>query len=338
MIDLRSDTLTQPSEAMREAMFAAPLGDDVYGEDPTVNELESRTAALLEKEAGLFVTSGTQSNLCGILAHCQRGDEYLVGQGAHSYKYEAGGAAVLGSVQPQPIETAPDGTMALDDIRRYIKTKPNMNHFANSKLLCLENTKDGMVIPADHVKQAQGIAREHGLGLHLDGARLWNAAVDSGVAPAVIAEGFDTVSVCLSKGLGAPVGSVLVGSAALIDEARRWRKMLGGGMRQAGFLAAAGLYAIDNNIHRLADDHANAERLATGLAAIDGITITSRNTNMVFLSVDTDDPARLDAALQSQSVKTAGGKDMRLVCHLDVSADDVATVIAAFEAVLSTPS
>ncbi len=343
MIDLRSDTLTKPTDEMRAIMAAAEVGDDVYGEDPTVNDLEAHVAALLDMEAAMFVASGTQSNLCAILAHCQRGDEYLVGQSAHTYRYEAGGAAVLGGIQPQPIEMGADGTMALTDIERYIKPKPNMNHFANSKLLCIENTKDGAILPADYVRDAQALGRANDLSLHLDGARLWNAAVGSGVAPAEIAAGFDTVSVCLSKGLGAPVGSVLVGRADLIDEARRWRKMLGGGLRQAGILAAAGRHAVDHHLERLADDHANAARLAEGLNALDGLKVTGQNTSMVFVErLDTGQaPTGLgesdafSTALADHGVVVPGGTAMRLVCHLDVSTDDVETVIGAFGVALT---
>ena len=338
MIDLRSDTLTKPTDEMRAVMAAAEVGDDVYGEDPTVNKLEAHVAQLLGTESAMFAASGTQSNLCAILAHCQRGDEYLVGQSAHTYRYEAGGAAVLGGIQPQPIEMGADGTMALADIERYIKPKPNMNHFANSKLLCIENTKDGAILPADYVRDAQALGRSHDLSLHLDGARLWNAAVGSGVAPAELAAGFDSISVCLSKGLGAPVGSVLAGRADVVDEARRWRKMLGGGLRQAGVLAAAGIYAIDHHLERLADDHENAARLAEGLATLDGLEVTGQNTSMVFVRrLDAGDAAAglgesdaFSSALAERGVVTPGGTTMRLVCHLGVSAADIETVIDAF--------
>lgn len=343
MIDLRSDTLTKPTDEMRAVMASAEVGDDVYGEDPTVNGLEAHVAELLGMEAAMFVASGTQSNLCAILAHCQRGDEYLVGQTAHTYRYEAGGAAVLGGIQPQPIEMGADGTMALADIERYIKPKPNMNHFANSKLLCIENTKDGAILPAGYVRDAQALGRANDLSLHLDGARLWNAAVGSGVAPAEIAAGFDTVSVCLSKGLGAPVGSVLAGRADLVAEARRWRKMLGGGLRQAGILAAAGRFAIDHQLERLAEDHANAARLADGLRDLDGLSVTAQNTSMVFVERTdaSDEPTGLgegdafSSALADHGVIAPGGTTMRLICHLDVSADDVETVIGAFRAALA---
>jgi threonine aldolase len=335
MIDLRSDTLTQPSDGMRAAMAAAPVGDDVYGEDPTVNDLEAFTADLLGMEAGMFAVSGTQSNLCGIMAHCQRGDEYLVGQNAHTYRNEGGGAAVLGSIQPQPIEMASDGTMDLETVARYIKRQPSMHHLAHSRLLCLENTHDGRILPTDYVSQAQALARERGLRVHLDGARLWNVAVASGRAPAEISAGYDSVSVCLSKGLGAPVGSVLVGSGELIEGARRWRKMLGGGLRQAGVLAAAGRYAIDHHLDRLKDDHANAAQLAAGLSAIDGIEVDGPHTNMVFVRLEKSDPAGLAKRLERQGIKIRPGPVTRLICHLDVSSDDVENVVRAFASVCS---
>ena len=331
MIDLRSDTVTRPSPAMREAMAAAEVGDDVWGDDPTVAALERAAADLLGKEAGVYVPSGTQSNLCALMAHCQRGDEYIVGDNAHTYRYEAGGGAVLGSIQPQPVRTLPDGRLDLEHVAAVVK--PADSHFARSRLLCLENTHDGKVLPLEHLAEAAELARSRGLGLHLDGARLWNAAVALGVAPAAVAEVFDTVSVCLSKGLGAPVGSVLVGRADLVDAARRWRKMLGGGMRQAGVIAAGGLYALEHNIDRLADDHANAERLAEGLAKIDGVSVTGQNTNMVFARLDDDvDPEPVREALAANDMLVAiNGRTSRMVTHLDVSAPDidaVCTVVA----------
>ncbi len=325
MIDLRSDTVTRPSTAMRAAIAEAEVGDDVWGDDPTVTALEERAAALLGKEAALFVSSGTQSNLCALLAHCDRGDEYIVGDNAHTYRYEAGGGAVLGSIQPQPVRTLPDGTLDLDHVSSVVK--PDDIHFARSKLLCLENTHDGRVLPLEFHRQAAEVADRHGLALHLDGARLWNAAVALGVEPAEVAAGFDSVSVCLSKGLGAPVGSILVGSAAVIADARRWRKMLGGALRQAGVLAAAGLYALEHNIDRLADDHDNAARLAAGLDAIDGVKIDSQATNMVFASFDVD-PTPVVAAAAANDVKMAiHGRTSRMVTHLDLSADQVDTAI-----------
>ena len=310
---------------MRQAMATAEVGDDVWGDDPTVTKLETATAALLGKEAAVFVPSGTQSNLCGLMAHCQRGDEYIVGDNAHTYRYEAGGAAVLGSIQPQPVATLPDGRLDLDHVARVIK--PADHHFADSRLLCIENTHDGKVLPLEFQAEAAALAADHGLALHLDGARLWNAAVALGVTPAAVAEPFDTISVCLSKGLGAPAGSVLVGSEELIQRARKWRKMLGGGMRQSGILAAGGLYAIENNIDRLADDHNNAARLAEGLAAVPGITVNGNNTNMVFLDIE-DTSGALTDALEKEDILFPGtGGQTRLVTHIDISAQDVETTI-----------
>jgi threonine aldolase len=271
-VDLRSDTVTRPTAAMRAAMAAADVGDDVFGDDPSVNALQERIAALLGKEAALFVSSGTQGNLVAVMTHCGRGDEYIVGQSAHTYRYEAGGAAVLGSVQPQPLEHQADGSLALEDIAAAIK--PDDAHFARSRLLCLENTIGGKVLPLDYLARATALARERGLATHLDGARLFNAAVALGGDPyanaRAIAAHFDSVSVCFSKGLGAPVGSALVGSRAFIHEAHRWRKMLGGGMRQAGVLAAAALHALDHHVERMAVDHALARRLADGLQQVRG--------------------------------------------------------------------
>jgi threonine aldolase len=280
MIDLRSDTVTRPSQAMLAAMIGAEVGDDVWGDDPTVLRLQAVVAERAGKEASLFFPSGTQSNLAALMAHCERGDEYLVGQLAHTYKYEGGGAAVLGSIQPQPIENAPDGTLPLEKIVAAIK--PVDNHFARTRLLALENTINGRVLPEDYVQEAVALAHSRDLSAHLDGARVCNAAVASGRTIADLCAPFDTVSICFSKGLGAPVGSVLIGSRALIERAQRWRKVLGGGMRQSGILAAACLYALEHNVERLADDHANATRLAAGLAGIAPVKVLSQATNMVF--------------------------------------------------------
>jgi threonine aldolase len=322
VIDLRSDTVTQPTPAMRAAMSAAPVGDDVYGEDPTVRALEQRLAAELGFERGLFLPSGTQANLAALLAHCQRGDEYLVGMEAHTYKYEGGGAAVLGSIQPQPIANAADGTLPLEALEKAVK--PDDPHFARTRLLALENTWHGRVLPQEYVIRAAAWAHGRGLGVHLDGARFFNAVVASGSTPRELAAPFDSVSVCLSKGLGAPVGSVLVGSTALIAAATRWRKMLGGGMRQSGILAAAGLHALDHHVSRLAEDHARAERLAAGLRAIDSIKVQGRFTNMVFIDVPAEHLRSLDAHLKEAGVRASIGylPSVRLVTHLDV--DDAA--------------
>ncbi len=326
MIDLRSDTVTKPTAAMRAAMAAAEVGDDVFGDDPTVNALQERVAAELGKEAALFMPSGTQSNLTAVLCHCERGDEFIVGQHAHAYKYEAGGAAVLGSVQPQPLEQGADGTLALDAIAAAIK--PDDLHFARTRLLALENTWGGRVLPAAYVAEATALARRHGLATHLDGARLFNAAVASGVPAAEIARHFDTVSVCFSKGLGAPVGSALVGPRALIDRARRWRKMLGGGLRQAGVLAAAALHALDHHVQRLAEDHAHARRLAEGLQGLPGVTVALPQTNIVFVQLAPEKAAGAVDRLAAAGVLCTGLYQLRLVTHLDVSSSDIDHAIA----------
>jgi threonine aldolase len=328
MIDLRSDTVTQPTPAMRQAMLDAELGDDVYGEDPTVTRLEQRLAGDLGLEAGLFVPSGTMSNLLGLLAHCDRGDEYLVGQQAHTYKYEGGGAAVLGSIQPQPIEMAADGSLDLDLVRSYIKADDF--HFARTRLLALENTMHGKVLPLAYLAAARAFTREHGLALHLDGARLYNAAVKLGVPVREISQHFDSVSICLSKGLGAPVGSVLCGDATLIAKARRWRKVVGGGMRQAGMLAAAGLHALDHQVERLAEDHAHATQLGTALAEL-GYQVEPVQTNMVYLAMGNEAPA-LQAFLAERGIRISPAPRLRLVTHLDVSAAGIEAAVAAFAA------
>jgi threonine aldolase len=329
-IDLRSDTVTRPMPAMRAAMVAAEVGDDVYGEDPTVNALQRRLAEDLGFEAGLFVPSGTQSNLLALMSHCERGDEYLVGADAHTYKFEGGGAAVLGSIQPQPIPHDVDGTLPLDKLAAAIK--PVDPHFARTKLLALENTWHGRVLPSDYLRAAHDFARERGLALHLDGARLFNAAVAGGMPAREIARHFDSVSVCLSKGLGAPVGSVLVGSAGLIDKARRWRKVTGGGWRQAGILAAAGMYALDHHVARLADDHARAARLAEGLREVAGVELLGQYTNMVFVSVPAERLHDLDVHLQAAHIRISIGylPTLRLVTHLDIDDDGVQRTLEAF--------
>ena len=330
IIDLRSDTVTQPTAAMRAAMAAATVGDDVYGEDPTVRALEQRLAADLGFESGLFVPSGTQSNLVAMLSHCQRGDEYLVGMEAHTYKYEGGGAAVLGSIQPQPILNAADGSLPLEMLAKALK--PDDPHFARTRLLTLENTWHGRVLAQDYVVRATGWAHSKGLATHLDGARLFNAAVASGVTPRELAAGFDSVSICLSKGLGAPVGSVLLGSEALIASGKRWRKMLGGGMRQSGILAAAALHALDHHVERLAEDHARAQALAAGLRSIKNITVQACHTNMVFIDVPTAHLRVLDQHLQQNGVRASIGylPSVRLVTHLDIDDAAIARAIEVF--------
>lgn len=330
---------------MRAAMAAAEVGDDCSGEDPTVNELQDVVAGTLGKESALFVASGTQGNLCALLAHCGRGDEYIVGDRAHAYMYEGGGAAVLGSIQPQPVPTRPDGMIDLEAAATAVKADDP--HFARTRLLCLENTIDGHALELEQMAESADLAERRGLAHHLDGARLWNAAVQLGAAPAAVAAAFDSVSVCLSKGLGAPVGSLLAGSAALIEEAHKWRKMLGGGMRQAGVVAAAGLHAVKHNMARLAEDHGNAARLAEGLRSIDGVEVESQNTNMVFVHVSGRPASQQDGRCGEQSDDAAGtaiqrsleergvltwwhGPRARLVTHLDISSEDIDTAVGAF--------
>jgi len=329
-IDLRSDTVTQPTPAMRAAMAAAEVGDDVFGDDPTTNALQERIAALLGKEAALFLPTGTQSNLAGLMAHCQRGDEYIVGQGAHTYRYEGGGAAVLGSIQPQPVPNQPDGTLKLEDIEAAIK--PDDAHFARTRLLALENTWGGQVLPLSYIEAATGLARRKGLATHLDGARLFNAAVASGPDAAAqaraIASHFDSISVCFSKGLGTPVGSTLVGSRELIARAHRIRKMLGGGMRQVGVLAAAALHALDHHVDRLAEDHANARALAEGLQGLPGVTVHRPQTNILFIDLAPGKAPGVVDRLAAAGVLCTGLYRLRLVTHLDVAADDIPHAVA----------
>jgi len=326
VIDLRSDTVTQPTAGMREAMSRAPLGDDVYGEDPTVNRLESYLAERLGFAAGLFVPSGTMSNLLGLMAHCGRGEEYIVGQQAHTYKYEGGGAAVLGSIQPQPLDIQEDGSLNLKQVLAAIK--PDDFHFARTRLLALENTMQGKVLPLAYLAAARTLCDEQGLALHLDGARLFNASVKLGVDAKDITQYFDSVSVCLSKGLGAPIGSVLLGTAELIGKARRLRKMVGGGMRQAGGLAAACLYALEHQVERLADDHANASALAEGLRGL-GYSVENVQTNMVYVQVDERAEA-LKSFCAERGIKLSAAPRLRMVTHLDVSPAQIEQVIAAF--------
>ena len=333
MIDLRSDTVTKPTPAMWDAMRAAPLGDDVFGDDPTVNALQARIAADLGFEAALFMPTGTQSNLCALMSHCQRGDEYIVGQMAHTYRWEGGGAAVLGSIQPQPIPNQPDGTLALADIEAAIK--PDDAHFARTRLLALENTWGGQVLPLPYIEAATALARRRGLATHLDGARLFNAAVASGVPAREIARRFDSVSVCFSKGLGTPAGSALCGSRDLIQQAHRWRKMAGGAMRQSGVLAAAASHALDHHVARLADDHAHARLLAEGLAGLPGVSVVAPQTNIVFIDLAPDKPADVVARLAERGVLATGLYKLRLVTHLDVDADDIGRALDVLRVVLA---
>lgn len=331
-IDLRSDTVTVPGPGMRAAMAAAEVGDDVYGGDPTVNRLQATLAERLGFQDALFVPSGTMSNLLALMAHCERGDEYIVGQQAHSYKYEGGGAAVLGSIQPQPLEFEPDGTLDLAKVEAAIK--PGDSHFARTRLLALENTVHGQVLPQGYLAEARRFTRQRGLGLHLDGARLFNAAVKQGIEAREITRHFDSVSVCLSKGLGAPVGSVLCGEAPFIARARRWRKVVGGGMRQAGVLAAAGLYALEHQVADLARDHRLAEELAEGLRGLK-FAVEPVQTNMLYVAVGEHAKA-LGEFLAERGIVVSAAPRLRLVTHRDLPDDTVSRVVAAlasFEAV-----
>jgi len=331
-IDLRSDTVTRPTAAMWDAMRAAELGDDVFGDDPTVNALQERIAAELGFEAALFMPTGTQSNLCGLMSHCQRGDEYIVGQMAHTYRWEGGGAAVLGSIQPQPLNHQPDGSLALADIEAAIK--PDDAHYARTRLLALENTWGGQVLPLDYIAAATALAHGRGLSTHLDGARLFNAAVASGVAAREIARHFDSVSVCFSKGLGTPAGSALCGSRELITRAHRWRKMAGGAMRQSGVLAAAALYALDHHVARLAEDHANARALAEGLQGLLGVSVAPPQTNIVFIDLAPDKAPGAVDRLRERGLLATGLYKLRLVTHLDVSRADIGRAIEILRAAL----
>lgn len=330
-IDLRSDTVTMPTETMRKAMATAEVGDDVYGEDPTIIRLQSLAAEMAGMEAALYVPTGTQSNLLALFAHCERGEEYIVGQHAHTYRYEGGGASILGSIQAQPVDFESDGTLDLEKVESYIK--PDDPHFVKTKLLCLENTQAGKVLPLEYLAQARQFVDKHGLGLHLDGARVFNAVVKQQTTLANIAQYFDSVSICLSKGLSAPVGSVLCGSRALIDKALRWRKVLGGGMRQAGIIAAAGIIALEDMVERLAEDHENAQRLAIGLKDIEGFSVdlTTVQTNTVFIDFDLKKKETIVSLLAEQGIKVGFlAEQMRLVLHKDVSKQDVEQVIQAF--------
>jgi len=327
-IDLRSDTVTRPSAGMYEAMMSAPTGDDVYGDDETVNRLESKVAELLGKEAALFVSSGTQSNLAAMLCHCGRGEEVITGDEYHVSEAEARGASVLGGLSICPLPTDEQGGLRPEQVS--VAIKPDNVHFPVSRLLCLENTVSGNVQSADNINALCEAGRDGGLNIHLDGARLMNAVVALGVSTEQLTKPFDSVSLCLSKGLGAPVGSVLSGSNDFIYLARRQRKLLGGGMRQAGILAAAGIYALDHNIERLAEDHANARMLADGLANIDGLNVASQ-TNMVFVELPYDCSQELESTCATKGILVSGNfPRMRLVTHLDVEQSAIERVIEAY--------
>jgi threonine aldolase len=346
MPDFRSDTVTQPTPAMREAMFKAPLGDDVFADDPSVNALQDHAAQLLGFEAALFAPSGTQTNLIALWGHCQRGDEAIVGQTWHTYRWEAGGMAVLGSIQPQPVETQADGTLRIADIAAAIK--PDDPHFARTRLIVLENTTGGQVLPTAYIEEVAQLAQQRGLALHLDGARMFNAAAANAVRNGTdvydeartLCRPFHSVSVCLSKGLGAPIGSLVLGSRDFIRQARRTRKILGGGMRQAGVLAAAGHYALEHHVRRLADDHTHLDQLARGLSdmAVHHPVLRNRlqvqpwQTNILFTDVDAEIAPAFMAWLAQHGVRVTsslyGGQSrLRWVTHLDVSQADVAAAL-----------
>jgi threonine aldolase len=326
IVDLRSDTVTRPSSGMRRAMMEAELGDDVFGDDPTVNRLQERAAEIFGFEAALLFPSGTQSNLAALMSHCQRGDEVILGMEAHSYRYEAGGLSVLGSIQPQAIPNRPDGTLELAEVEAAIK--PDDPHFARTRLLALENTITGRVLTRKYLEEAIALARRRNLSIHLDGARVFNAAAHLKIKVKDLCAGFDSVSSCLSKGLGAPAGTVLLGRTEFIQKAKRARKILGGAMRQAGVIAAAGLYALENNVERLRVDHENAERLARGLRELK--LEAQHNTNMVLARIPQDKPQELADYLRTREILVLPRAPMRLVTHLDVDAAGVDRAIGAF--------
>jgi threonine aldolase len=326
IVDLRSDTVTRPSPGMRKAMHDAELGDDVFGDDPTVNRLQARAAEMFGFEAALLFPTGTQSNLAALMTHCQRGDEVILGSEAHSYRYEGGGLGVLGSIHPQVVANRADGTLDLSEVESAVK--PDDPHFPRTRLLALENTITGRVLTRDYLAKAVDVAKRKNLAIHLDGARIFNAAVHLKTKVKDLCAGFDSVSSCLSKGLGAPAGTVLLGHKEFIQRARRARKILGGGMRQSGVIAAAGLHALENNVERLAEDHRNAETLAKGLREL-GVEV-QLNTNMVLAKISPEQAARLGEHLKKQDILVLARSPMRLVTHLDVDAAGIERALAAF--------
>lgn len=330
-LDLRSDTITKPSPDMLASMMKAEVGDDVYGEDSSTNTLEEMGAEVSGKEAALFCPSGTQSNLLALLTHCARGDEYIVGQQAHNYKYEGGGGAVFGSIQPQPLNLQADGTFDLDEVARNIKADDF--HFAKTTLLCIENTYSGLALPLPYLEQCCFFAEKQGLKLHMDGARLFNASCKWDIDATQMTENVDSVSLCLSKGLGAPVGSLLCGNSSFINTARRWRKVLGGGMRQTGYMAAAGIYALKNNITRLSEDQHNAEALARGLRDIDeiGVVYQDNQTNMVFITIPEKSLPGLHVYLRQNGIVIPAGPSIRLVTHLEIDRPDIDFIVNTFK-------
>jgi threonine aldolase len=331
IVDLRSDTVTRPSPGMRKAMHEAELGDDVFGDDPTVNRLQARAAEMFGFEAALLFPTGTQSNLAALMSHCGRGEEVILGSEAHSYRYEAGGLSVLGSIHPQVVSTRADGTLDLNEVESLVK--PDDPHFPRTRLLALENTITGRVLSRDYLGKAVDLAKRKNLAVHLDGARIFNAATQLKMKVKDLCAGFDSVSSCLSKGLGAPAGTVLLGSSGFIQKARRARKILGGGMRQAGVIAAGGLYALENNVERLQEDHANAEKLGRGLRELK--LDVQVNTNMALAKVPPEKAAALAAHLKSQNILVLPRAPMRLVTHLDVDAAGIERALAGFRSFFS---
>jgi len=348
-IDLRSDTVTRPTPGMRQAMAEAVVGDDVFGDDPTIQELEARAADLLGKERGLFVASGTMANLVAMLSHAGRGDEIILGHLAHTFLYEAGGCSALGGIHPHTLQNEPDGTLELGAIERAIRDSSDP-HQPPTRLICLENTHNrcgGIASSPEHMRSVGDLAKRHGLLVHLDGARLLNAAIALGVSASELTAGADSVTICLSKGLGAPIGSVLCGTETFIARARRMRKLVGGGMRQVGILGAAGLHALDHHIERLAEDHANALRLAQAIAAMPGLECphgedtSSVWTNLVYFDVTRQDldAASLTSRLQARGILAiplgSDGRRVRMVTHLDVSSADIDLAIEALQSALN---
>ncbi|MEA1976772.1 MAG: low-specificity L-threonine aldolase [Chloroflexota bacterium] len=338
-IDLRSDTVTEPTAEMREAMANAELGDDVYGEDPTVNHLQELSAQMLGKEAALFVPSGTMGNLAAILAHCARGDEIIIGDRSHTYLYEAGGVSALGGIHTFVVKNRDDGMVPHDEIEAAIRA--DNDHFPITSLICLENTHNrcgGSVLSVDYIQDVGRIARKHGLGLHIDGARIFNAAIALDVSPAELVASTDSVTFCLSKSLCAPAGSVICGEKTFIQKAHRARKMLGGGMRQAGVLAAAGVVALESMVDRLREDHIKARRLAETLVKLPGISLDYETpaTNMIFLKLDDDAPISGEDLVRRFAEKgirinASPAGQMRLVMHYWVDDEALAQVTDAFK-------
>lgn len=342
IIDLRSDTVTHPTPAMREAMARAEVGDDVFGEDPTVNRLEELAAERLGKEAALFLASGTMGNLVALLTHCGRGDEVIIGEKQHSFQAELGGMAALGGIQPHPIPNQRDGTLRPDDIRRAVR--PENIHYPRTRLIALENTHmlaGGAPLPPVYLKEVRAIADEYGVKIHTDGARIFNAAVALGVPAADLARYSESVSFCLSKGLSAPVGSILLGETAFIAEARRQRKMVGGGWRQAGIIAAAGIVALETMVDRLADDHINAKRFAENLADLPGILLDPEGvkTNIVLFDLEPDGVDAYSVAAQAKQqgvlVQARGKYSLRAVTHYGIERPDIERASATIKSALT---